>query len=105
MGWTPFRAHQRIVGSLKLNGCMIGGWGCWGGFGGLPILRARPLSSPRPPGRGGSVCPGVAGRRDLPEGAVVAERILCPCEPDDVEKLLEGGAVDAVDLFVALRGG
>src|SRR6185437_8153149 len=40
--------------------------------------------------------------RDLPELALVVERVLGPGEPNDLEELLEGGTVDPVDLCVPL---
>jgi hypothetical protein len=55
------RAHQRTVGSLKLKGCMIGGCGCWMGFGTTPISVTMPLSAPRPIVRVDSRSHGVSG--------------------------------------------
>ena len=105
MAVTPFLAHQRIEFSEDANGWKIGGCGfCSGLWHHADRLEDAVLDALAPLRRG-LERPGRVARRDLPELALVGEHLLGPALLDDLEALLEGGAVGGVDLVVLVRQG
>ena len=91
--------------SEEANGWKIGGCGFCRGFGTTPTALRMPSSTPLPHLAVASSAHGVSPGGIFQNLALEGEHLLGPGLLDDLEALLEGGAVGRVDLVVLVRQG
>ena len=92
-----------MLRSDDAKGWKIGGCGRWSGFGTTPTARTTPSWTPAPHCRVASRSHGRPAGRDAPVAPLVREQVVGPRLLDDVEALLEGGAVRSIDGVVLVR--